>query len=105
MEEVRALILLGLLVSVVVYLIRFFFKMAISAFHLSRDARERAMLTYFYLSLLKNPDQAVPSDQRQVVFQALFSRADTGLLKSDGPSMPGGAFDTILGTFRDHHRG
>jgi hypothetical protein len=105
MTGVRALILLGLVVSVAVYLIRLLFKLSISAFHLSRDARERALLTYFYLALLNTSDKNITAEQRQIVFQSLFSRADTGLLRSEGPSMPAGSIDSIVGAFKDHpHR-
>ena len=50
-QSLRATLILALLVSIGVYLIRLFVKLALSAYHLSRDAKERYQLTYVYLSL------------------------------------------------------
>jgi hypothetical protein len=97
---VRALILFALIASISVFVIRFCFKMSISAYHLSRDARERSQLTYFYLSLVAG--KSISSDLQTVVLQALFSRADTGLLKSEGLSMPGGALTEIARLLKGH---
>jgi hypothetical protein len=62
-------------------------KLTFSSFHLSRDAEEREQLTHFYLALKK--DTAIEPEERQLILQSLFSRADTGLLKDDSsPTMP-----------------
>jgi hypothetical protein len=75
------------ILSLAIYVVRFLAKFAISSYHLARDAEERKQLTYVYLSLLEK--KAVTPEQQQIVLQALFSRADTGLLKGDhGPAMP-----------------
>lgn len=51
------------------------------------DNKERHTLTYFYLALLK--DSNVDENDRQLIMESLFSRADTGLLKEEGgPTMP-----------------
>lgn len=63
-------------------------KAMFSSFHLARDAEEREKLTVFYLSLIK--DSTITQEDRSLVLQALFSRADTGMLKDEsGPTMPG----------------
>lgn len=70
-------------------------KAMFSSFHLARDAEEREKLTVFYLSLIK--DSTITQEDRSLVLQSLFSRADTGMLKDDGnPTMPG-IFDKIKG--------
>jgi hypothetical protein len=70
-------------------------KAMFSSFHLARDAEERENLTIFYLSLIK--DSTITQEDRSLVLQSLFSRADTGMLKDDGnPTMPG-IFDKIKG--------
>lgn len=51
-QSLRATLILALLVSIGIYLIRLFVKLALSAYHLSRDAKERYQLTYVYLSLI-----------------------------------------------------
>ncbi len=74
-------------ISMFIYLINLFVKMATSSYHLARDARERLQLTHVFLALIK--DSAMGQKDREIVLSALFSRADTGLLKGDSsPTMP-----------------
>jgi len=85
--SIRWSILSLVLLTLIGFMIRVFTKMMMSNFHLYRDAEERKQLTYLYLSLIKEAD--ISDADRNVVLQALFSRADTGLLKDDSsPSMP-----------------
>jgi len=85
----RGSILILVVISTIVYLLSLFVKIATSSYHLARDARERYQLTLVFLALTK--EQAVKdAEDRKIVLQSLFSRADTGLLKTDGaPAMPG----------------
>lgn len=93
-QSLRATLILALLVSIGVYLIRLFTKLALSAYHLSRDAKERYQLTYVYLSLIN--ESKISDQDRTIVLQALFSRADTGLLKGDSsPTLPDGIFNQL----------
>lgn len=86
-DTIKYGILLTLAISVGIFLINLFTKLAISAFHLSRDANERLQLTHLYLALLN--EKAVTQEERTIVLQSLFSRADTGLLKGDSsPTIP-----------------
>ncbi|MFN6945354.1 MAG: DUF6161 domain-containing protein [Cytophagaceae bacterium] len=63
-------------------------RVTFSSFHLARDAEERERLTYVYLALTK--DSSIEKEDRHLILQSLFSRADTGLLKDDSsPTMPG----------------
>lgn len=74
-------------ISFMAFCIRAITKVMFSSFHLARDSEERNTLTYFYLSLLN--DSNIEKEDRQLIMQSLFSRADTGLLKDDsGPTMP-----------------
>lgn len=78
--------IITVIASVAIYLLRTFIKMAMSSLHLSRDAKEREQLSYFYLALIANG--AVSEKEQALVINALFSRSDTGLLKGDStPSM------------------
>ncbi|MCF8260342.1 MAG: hypothetical protein K9J12_06180 [Melioribacteraceae bacterium] len=87
LDQVKGIIIFTIIASTFSYLIYTFIRLATSAYHLSRDADERRQLTYLYLSLLK--DGAVEPSEREIVLQALFARADTGLIKGDGtPQMP-----------------
>ena len=82
------------ILTLAVFGIRFLSKFAISSFHLARDAEERETLSYLYLALLK--DSQVEKEDRKLVLQALFSRADTGLLKSDSsPTLPNNILDIL----------
>lgn len=75
------------IVSLLVFIIRILAKLYMSSLHLSRDAEEREQLTHFYLALKK--DTTIEPEERQLILQSLFSRADTGLLKEDSsPTMP-----------------
>jgi hypothetical protein len=74
-------------ISFMAFCIKAITKVMFSSFHLARDSEERNTLTYFYLSLLN--DSNIEKEDRQLIMQSLFSRADTGLLKDDsGPKMP-----------------
>ena len=76
------------IVSLLAYAVKTFTKLCMSSLHLSRDAEERKQLAYVYLALRN--DKVLKDDERQLVFQAIFSRADTGLFKEDSsPTMPG----------------
>jgi hypothetical protein len=87
----KSVVILTTIVSIIVYIIRLFVKLATSSYHLARDAKERYQLTYFYLSLINDGKDATESE-RNIVYNALFSRADTGLLKGDSsPTIPDGA--------------
>jgi hypothetical protein len=80
--------------SLLAYGIKILAKLSFSSFHLARDSEEREQLTYLYLALRK--DGNVEDSDRHLVLQALFSRADTGLLKDDSsPSMPGSATSVV----------
>ncbi len=82
-------------ISFMAYCIKAVNKVMFSSFHLARDCEERYTLTYFYLSLLK--DSSVTNDEKQLIMQSLFSRADTGLLKEDSsPTMPNDIVGKVL---------
>jgi hypothetical protein len=75
------------IVSIVAFVIRLLAKLYMSSLHLARDSEEREQLTHFYLALKK--DTEIKEEERQLILQSLFSRADTGLLKEDSsPTMP-----------------
>lgn len=94
-NSIRGTVLLILITSIWVYLISLFVKLSMSSFHLSRDAKERFNLMHVYLSLIK--DNALLTEERGIIFQSLFSRADTGLLKGDSsPTMPDMALSQLF---------
>lgn len=93
-ETVKNSAIITVITSICIYVLRTTVKMAMSSFHLSRDAKERNKLSVFYLSLIE--DDAVTDKERAIILNALFSRSDTGLLKGDSaPSMPSNISDII----------
>jgi hypothetical protein len=98
LSGVRGAVLLAAAISALIYLTHLCVRMSTSAYHLSRDARERLQLTHVYYALIH--DGSIEPREREIVLQALFSRADTGLLRGDtGPTMPGplGNMSEVLG--------
>ena len=85
---IRWTIVFAIFISFIAFLFRAIMKFMFSNYHLARDAEEREKLTYLYISLLSKGDFS--EEEKKIVFQALFSRSDTGLLKEDSsPTMPG----------------
>lgn len=86
--------ILTIITSIAAYVLRLFVKMAMSSFHLARDAKERNNLTYFYLSLIEK--KAVSDKERAIILNSLFSRSDTGLLKGDSsPTMSNNVMELV----------
>ncbi|PTX63081.1 hypothetical protein C8N46_102484 [Kordia periserrulae] len=82
------------LISFLAYGIRTFTRLMFSTYHLARDAEERKQLTYVYLALKE--DKNIDEKERHLVLQSLFSRSDSGLLKSDtSPTMPGNILEKL----------
>ena len=76
-----SMILLAM-VSLVLYLLRLFIRIATSSKHLSEEYKQKYALTYFYLSLYHNGN--IPCKESQnIILASLFTKADTGLLKKD----------------------
>jgi hypothetical protein len=87
-EAIKGIILFASIISFGAYLARVCARMTFSSFHLQRDAEEREQLTYVYLALSEG--EQVETEDRHLILQSLFSRADTGLLGDDSaPTMPG----------------
>lgn len=89
-------IILVTMVSLLAYGIKILARLTFSSYHLSRDAEEREQLTHFYLALKQ--DTSVADNDRQLILQSLFSRADSGLLKEDSsPTMPTSIIEKFSG--------
>jgi hypothetical protein len=89
--SIKWTILTGIGLGALIYMLRLSVKLALSSFHMARDAEEKCALTSFYLSLIN--DKALdPNNEKElknIVMNALFARVDTGLLKGDtAPTMP-----------------
>lgn len=94
---IKGAIFIGAALSMVIYGINLLFKLSISSFHLARDARERFQLTRVFLALLKN--NSMEPKERDTVLGALFSGADTGLLRDSSPTLT-----TPLGAVIEHFK-
>lgn len=94
LNTLHGVVILGVIVTFFGFTTRILSKLALSSFHLMRDAQERKLLTYLYLSL--NQDNQLDQNSREIVLQSLFSRSDSGLLSGDSsPTMPGGLNEII----------
>lgn len=83
-----------IIASIAIYIMHLMVKMAMSSYHLARDAKEREQLVGFYLSLIK--EKAVTDKERSLIINSLFSRSDTGLLKGDStPTMTANFADVL----------
>ncbi len=95
-STIKGFLILATIISIAVYLIRVAAKMTFSSFHLERDAEERRQLTLVYLALMKGGDAT--QEDREIILQSLFSRADIGILGGDSaPTMPTSFIDRFIG--------
>jgi len=72
------------IITFLVYIIRIFVKITMSEKHMQAEYSQKEAFTYFYLSLLQNSDGGIAKEERPIILSALFSRVDTGLIKSEG---------------------
>ena len=95
LHSLQGAVIFATILTIYAFLVKSISKMVFSSFHLQRDAEEREQLTHVYLAL-SNENGAIDEDSRKIVLQALFSRADSGLLHKDSsPTMPGMITDFV----------
>ena len=99
LDTVQGVILFGTVLATFAFLVRTFSRLTFSSYHLMRDAGERELLTHLYLSLIN--EKKIDESSRDIILQALFSRAETGLLAGEsGPTMPSQGTDAIKTTLQ-----
>lgn len=69
-------------ISFFIYIIRILIKIVMSNHHLAAEYKQKAALTRFYQSLIKAGTN-IDKEERLIIINSLFSRVDTGLVKSD----------------------
>jgi hypothetical protein len=74
------------IITFLVYIIRILVKITMSEKHMQAEYSQKAAFTYFYLSLLQKSDNVITKEERPIILANLFSRVDTGLIKSDEKS-------------------
>lgn len=70
------------LISFLIYLIRIIIKIIISSQHMAMEYERKEALTRFYQALVYN-GKDVDKEERLIIFHALFSKTETGLVKTD----------------------
>ena len=70
------------LISFLIYIIRIIIKIIISSQHTSMEYEQKAALTRFYQALIQDGKE-VDKEEKLIIFNALFRKTDTGLIKSD----------------------
>ena len=73
------------LISFLIYLVRVMIKIIISNQHMAMEYEQKEALTRFYQALVYD-GKDVEKEERLIIFNALFSKTDTGLVKSDSPN-------------------
>lgn len=73
------------LISFLIYLVRVIIKIIISNQHMAMEYEQKEALTRFYQALVYD-GKDVEKEERLIIFNALFSKTDTGLVKSDSPN-------------------
>jgi hypothetical protein len=66
-----------------VWIVRIFVRLFLSHIHLLADANERVTMAQTYLSLLRH-QKGIQEKDREMILQALFRPASTGVVKDDG---------------------
>lgn len=69
-------------ISFFVYIVRVLIKIVMSNHHLATEYRQKAALTRFYQSLTYAGTD-IDKDERLIIINSLFSRVETGLVKTD----------------------
>ena len=70
------------LISFLIYIIRIIIKIIISSQHMAMEYEQKAALTRFYQALIQDGKE-VDKEEKLIIFNALFRKTDTGLIKSD----------------------
>lgn len=73
------------LISFLIYLIRVVIKIIISSQHMAMEYEQKEALTRFYQALVYDGND-VDGQEKLIIFNALFSKTDTGLVKTDNTS-------------------
>jgi len=74
-------IIIIVIISIILYALKIFVKMAISSKHLYEEYHQKHILTYFYLSLIN--DGKINDSIKDSIILSLFSKSDTGLIKGE----------------------
>ena len=69
------------LISFLIYIIRIIIKIIVSSQHMSMEYEQKAALTRFYQALIQDGKE-VDKEEKLIIFNALFRKTDTGLIKS-----------------------
>lgn len=69
-------------ISFFIYIIRILIKIVMSNHHLAVEYKQKASLTRFYQALIKSGTN-IDKEERLIIINSLFSRVDTGLVKTD----------------------
>ena len=74
------------LISFLIYIIRIIIKIIISNQHMSMEYEQKAALTRVYQALIQDGKE-VDKEEKLIIFNALFRKTDTGLIKSDNSGL------------------
>ena len=71
-----------LLISLAIWIIRIFMKIALSSYHLSIDAKERVTMINTYISLMQEGN-TITDDDKHIMIQSIFRQTNHGIIKDE----------------------
>jgi len=74
------------LIALLIYAVKTLVKITMTERHLSTEFEQKAMFTHFYLSLLQKGGIDTKDEERLLIYNAIFSHVDTGLVKTTNDS-------------------
>jgi hypothetical protein len=71
-----------LLISLAIWIIRIFMKIALSSYHLSIDAKERVTMINTYISLMQEGN-TITDDDKHIMIESIFRQTNHGIIKDE----------------------
>ncbi|RXJ67384.1 hypothetical protein CRV08_10675 [Halarcobacter ebronensis] len=81
-KEIIAYGFIILLISLAIWIIRIFMKIALSSYHLSIDAKERVTMINTYIALMQEGN-TIKDDDKHIMIESIFRQTNHGIIKDE----------------------
>ncbi|TLP40673.1 DUF6161 domain-containing protein [Arcobacter arenosus] len=81
-KEIIAYGFIILLISLAIWIIRIFMKIALSSYHLSIDAKERVTMINTYIALMQEGN-AINENDKRIMIESIFRQTNNGIIKDE----------------------
>ena len=71
-----------LIISLAIWIIRIFMKIALSSYHLSIDAKERVTMINTYIALMQEGN-TIKDDDKHIMIESIFRQTNHGIIKDE----------------------